>query len=100
MPSRPLSELADRLATLVERRLPGDAPAQRLVDAVADLAAQLSTAGLPTTLVHGDFHPGNWRSDGAGQQILDWGDAYVGHPAADIRRLVEWLPADHGVSPG
>ena len=24
----------------------------------------LKDCGLPDTIVHGDFHPGNWRSDG------------------------------------
>lgn len=96
LPARPASELAERLAGLVERRLAGDADAERLVDAVPALVAALGTAGLPTTLVHGDFHPGNWRSDGVGRRILDWGDCYVGHPAADIQRLIGWLPPEQG----
>jgi aminoglycoside phosphotransferase (APT) family kinase protein len=30
-------------------------------------------------LVHGDFHPGNWRGD----TLLDWGDSGFGHPLFD-----------------
>jgi Ser/Thr protein kinase RdoA (MazF antagonist) len=55
---------------------------------------ELEAAGLPITLVHGDFHPGNWRSDGVGRVIVDWADTFVGHPAIDIRRLQDFLPED------
>jgi aminoglycoside phosphotransferase (APT) family kinase protein len=48
---------------------------------------------LPETLVHGDFHPGNWRSDGLRPVILDLCDASRGHPACDLLRLTGWLPA-------
>ncbi|SER50712.1 Phosphotransferase enzyme family protein [Lentzea xinjiangensis] len=42
--------------------------------------------GLPDTLTHGDFHPGNWRTGGA---VIDWSDAVWGHPALDACRAVE-----------
>jgi len=33
------------------------------------------------TLVHGDFHPGNWRSSpGRPPAVLDFADAYLGNP--------------------
>lgn len=44
--------------------------------------------GLPETLLHGDFHPGNWRSGGV---VLDWGDAHWGHPALDAARLIGFV---------
>ncbi|QQQ80886.1 phosphotransferase [Saccharothrix sp. 6-C] len=44
--------------------------------------------GLPDTLLHGDFHPGNWRSGGV---VLDWGDAHWGHPALDAARLIGFV---------
>ena len=40
---------------------------------------QLEPCGLPNTLVHGDFHAGNWR----GATLLDWGDSGFGHPLFD-----------------
>ncbi|WP_328320696.1 aminoglycoside phosphotransferase family protein [Kribbella sp. NBC_00382] len=56
------------------------------------IVAELEAAGLPNTLVHGDFHPGNWRSDGTNRVIVDWADSNLGHPATDLQRLVNWLP--------
>jgi Ser/Thr protein kinase RdoA (MazF antagonist) len=70
------------------------AAAHRLADDLPELIADLASAGLPLTLVHGDFHPGNWRSDGVRQTIVDWADSYLGHPAHDILRLRNWVPAE------
>ncbi|MEU2613003.1 aminoglycoside phosphotransferase family protein [Micromonospora sp. NPDC007271] len=68
------------------------------LSAVADLLAGLDDrldrvrdCGLPDTLVHGDLHPGNVRGDGRRRAVIDWGDAFVGHPAFDILRLTETL---------
>ena len=44
---------------------------------------ELADCGLPDTLVHGDFHPGNLRGDGQALTLLDWGDSGVGHPLLD-----------------
>ncbi|MEU4803652.1 phosphotransferase [Actinosynnema sp. NPDC023587] len=51
--------------------------------------------GLPDTLLHGDFHPGNWRSGGT---VLDWGDAHWGHPALDAARLIGFVGDDLGIA--
>ena len=75
--------------------------ARLLVEALPALIKTLESSGLPNTLVHGDFHPGNWRSDGTNRVIVDWADSFVGHPATDIQRLRGWLPAEkreHAVS--
>jgi hypothetical protein len=95
-------ELTGLLAGEVGERLTADelVEARRLVDELPAIVARLESAGLPITLVHGDFHPGNWRSDGTTGRIMDWADSYVGHPATDIERLRGWLPAekqDHAV---
>ena len=57
-----------------------DALAGELPRRLADLTA----CGLPETLVHGDFHPGNWRADGGALVLLDWSDSGVGHPMLDF----------------
>ena len=52
----------------------------------------LDECGLPDTLVHGDFHPGNWRSDGGPAAIVDWADAHFGNPVLDGLRACDFLP--------
>jgi hypothetical protein len=61
--------------------------------------AALIECGVPDTLVHGDFHPGNV----AGRRpdsyvILDWGDSFVGHPLIDELAFVERLSPSGGGS--
>jgi Ser/Thr protein kinase RdoA (MazF antagonist) len=96
-------ELADevaRLLSVVELSDDDVLEVKRLLAALPAILAELNSSGLPITLVHGDFHPGNWRSDGTSRAIVDWADTFVGHPATDIERLRGWLPAskrDHAV---
>jgi Ser/Thr protein kinase RdoA (MazF antagonist) len=66
---------------------------------LADFARRLprrfddvGTCGLPDTLVHGDFHPGNFRGDGRSLTLLDWGDSGVGHPLLDQPALLDAIP--------
>src|SRR3712207_8428493 len=53
-----------------------------------------SACGIGDTLVHGDFHPGNVRVDGASITLIDWGDAFVGHPGFDALRLTDGSSPD------
>ncbi len=62
--------------------------------------AELADCGLPATVVHGDFHSGNWRSDGGPPAVLDFADAHVGTPVLDGLRVTEFsngerTPAAH-----
>jgi Phosphotransferase enzyme family len=52
----------------------------------------LAGCGLPDTVVHGDFHPGNWRSDGGPAVVLDLADAHLGNPVLDGLRAIGFLP--------
>lgn len=54
----------------------------------------LGRCGLPETLVHGDFHPGNWRGDGRDLVLLDWGDSGVGHPLLDLTAFLPRIGED------
>ncbi|MDX8145638.1 phosphotransferase [Lentzea sp. BCCO 10_0061] len=58
---------------------------------VRQCAVPMPSFGLPDTLVHGDFHPGNWFSGG---MIIDWSDVVWGHPALDAGRLLGFCPPD------
>ena len=60
--------------------------------------AALAACGMPDSLVHGDFHPGNLRGIGTDLTILDWGDAGVGHPLLDVPPFMERATPDHAPS--
>jgi Ser/Thr protein kinase RdoA (MazF antagonist) len=63
--------------------------------AVTDRWTALADCGLPTTVVHGDFHAGNWRSAGGGPPVvLDFADAHVGNPVLDGLRVLDFLAED------
>jgi hypothetical protein len=83
--------LLKRLDDLTEAEA---AAAYQLLGKLPELVAEAESAGLPHTLVHGDFHPGNWRSDGTHHAIIDWADSFAGNPAADVLRLTGWVPQD------
>jgi hypothetical protein len=52
------------------------------------LCEQLASYGLPATLLHGDFHPGN-VARGAGRPVVfDWTDACLAHPFLDLVTIV------------
>ncbi|MEV7189069.1 phosphotransferase [Kitasatospora sp. NPDC093102] len=55
------------------------------------LLDRLAACGLPETLLHGDFHPGNWRSDGVSTVVVDYADSCLGHPALDGLRPRAYL---------
>jgi Ser/Thr protein kinase RdoA (MazF antagonist) len=55
----------------------------------------LVDCGLPDSLVHGDFHPGNWHCHNGGPPvILDFSDAHLGNPVLDGLRAIDYLPVD------
>jgi hypothetical protein len=87
--------LGEQVARLLPRidALTADerASAQHLLDRLPDRVAALETCGLPETLVHGDFHPGNWRAEGERTVVVDFSDAYHGHPAFDGLRPQAFL---------
>jgi hypothetical protein len=55
---------------------------------------EVAACGLRESLVHGDFHPGNFRGDGTTLTLLDWGDSGVGHPLLDVTAFLASIPAD------
>ncbi|MFD8706738.1 phosphotransferase family protein [Kitasatospora sp. NPDC059648] len=80
-------------------RLPAEtdltaAEQDRLRDFAAELPAlldRLAACGLPETLLHGDFHPGNWRTNDGSPVVVDYADACLGHPALDGLRPRAYL---------
>lgn len=54
--------------------------------------AALASCGLGDCLVHGDFHPGNFRGTGSDMTLLDWGDSGIGHPLLDQAAFLDRVP--------
>lgn len=98
-----VTDAADMLAD-IHRRILACPPPDGLPTASVRLAAKIDAVGvispaerregrllvegLPTgdRLLHGDLHPNNVILTESGPVIIDWFDASVGHPAADIAR--------------
>ncbi|MFB6890525.1 phosphotransferase [Kitasatospora sp. NPDC056327] len=93
--------LLDRLAGESDLTAAELAAARELAGRLPALVGELAACGIPETLVHGDFHPGNWRT-GAGQDggtgdgpvALDYADACLGHPVMDGLRPRAYVDAD------
>jgi hypothetical protein len=74
LPDWTAASLVPQLQRLVDRP-----EVQALVDELPARFDALAECGLDDTLVHGDFHTGNWR----GTTLIDWGDSGFGHPLFD-----------------
>jgi hypothetical protein len=66
----------------------------RFVATLPTRIAALEACGIPDTLVHGDYHPGNWRGTGKDLAILDRGDCFIGNPLLDVPCLLDRVPVD------
>lgn len=85
-----LANLADRRANELDRRQ------QRRLVAFAQTLLQrwaaLADCGPGDTLVHGDFHPGNFRGGNGSLTLHDWGDCGLGHPLLDQSAFLSAIP--------
>lgn len=98
VPDRRLERMTDEIAAAVTHwGVALSPPERRGLDALLlDLPSRLTAirdCGVPDSLVHGDFHPGNVAGSPGAYVILDWGDSFVGHPLIDELAFVERLPA-------
>jgi Ser/Thr protein kinase RdoA (MazF antagonist) len=93
------SALTGALGATVERVGPqleaaDRASLERFLQGLPARWAGLAACGLPDTLVHGDFHSGNFRGAGDVLTLLDWGDSGVGHPLLDQAAFLDRIPKD------
>ncbi len=65
-----------------------------LLDGLPDRFADLAACGIPDSLVHGDFAPGNARGDEGHLVLMDWGDCGIGHPLLDQSAYLDRIPAE------
>ena len=66
----------------------------RLVGGLPDRLVALDECEIEPSLIHGDFHPGNWRGTPAGLMLLDWGDSGIGHPLLDLPAFLGRMSAE------
>lgn len=62
---------------------------ERLLSSMDKRFAEVADCGVPDSIVHGDFHPGNTRGDRDRIVLLDWGDCGIGHPMLDQSAFLE-----------
>lgn len=81
------SGLPDVVEGLTERMLSKIAAVEQLSQAERE-EAKHAVARLPrgAALLHGDLHPGNVLMSPRGPVVIDWFDAAIGHPMADVVR--------------
>ncbi len=97
-PDRRGPVLAVQVRSLLDGPLAGEltAPEMAAAHRLLSRLPTLDACGLPDTLVHGDFHSGNWRSDATFVDrppvVLDFADAHLGNPVLDGLRVCEFLP--------
>jgi len=94
LPDRRAPVLAAQIRALLDGPVSGDLTTGEVTAARGLLSrfGLLDECGLPDTIVHGDFHPGNWRSDGGPPAVMDWADAHLGNPVLDGLRIRDFLP--------
>ena len=98
LPDRRARALTASIASVVTRTSQELADPDRrsldlFVEGLPARFAAIEAAGVPQTLVHGDFHPGNLRGTRERLTLLDWGDACVGHPLFDHAAFFDRVPA-------
>jgi len=83
----------------VTERLAGKIDAVEALDAASKAVIFKRLFSLPqdTKLLHGDFHPDNIMLTSDGPVIIDWIDATLGHPLADVARTA--ILARFGIPP-
>jgi phosphotransferase family enzyme len=97
LPDWRAAALSGAIADVVERTRDEISAPDRatLADFVRGLPGRFDAVagcGLSDSLVHGDFHPGNFRGDGRTLTLLDWGDSGVGHPLLDQPAFLDAIP--------
>ncbi len=68
---------------------------RQFIDDLPGMERRLAECGIPPTLIHGDFHPGNLRGTGISLTILDWGDSGISHPLLDQMAWLRHVKPDH-----
>jgi Phosphotransferase enzyme family len=68
---------------------------QNLVPKIAPALEVFEAAGLPNTLVHGDFHANNVMVEHGSPKLIDWSETAISSPLLDLGRFLEFLNRKH-----
>jgi hypothetical protein len=93
-----LAAMAERAVARTADQLDAEtrATSADLISGLDDRFAAVARCGIPDSLVHGDFHPGNVRGNDERLVLLDWGDCGVGHPLLDQAAFLDRLSPTDG----
>jgi aminoglycoside phosphotransferase (APT) family kinase protein len=61
--------------------------------------SDLTTSGIPETILHGDVGHGNVIASPRGPVFLDWAETHVGHPFLCAEHLIADLDRSHRLTP-
>lgn len=64
------------------------------VEAVENRIKQIGPQTHRFTLAHNDYHPLNWLEEGAGLKVIDWDNATIAPPEADLVKVKYWAKLD------
>jgi hypothetical protein len=110
-PDRRLPRLAEQTAELLanDRTLApssGDGLTEEelgrlraLLPRFRELCDEVEASGVPSSLCHGDLHPGNIIVAESGPIVFDWTDACLSHPFLDATHLLGATPDTPEVRP-
>jgi hypothetical protein len=91
---RLVDDLAEALADAAGLGIRRSVDDQRILSSVLAAVTEVESLEVPTTLVHGDFHPANVMVDGDRIVIFDWSDAAWSNPLVDVGAWAAWYRDD------
>jgi hypothetical protein len=94
--AEPFAALASAMLARTADQLDADTlqTCERVVGGLASRFTAIEACGVPDTLVHGDFHPGNLIGDDTHLVLLDWGDCGLGNPLFDRAAFIPRVPTN------
>jgi hypothetical protein len=87
-----ITEVVNR--TSAELSTEDNASLHDFVRTLPERCAEVEACGVPDSLMHGDFWPGNIRGAAKHLTVLDWGDSGVGNPLLDQSAFLERIGRD------